>query len=162
MARGFAIGSFAVALGIAICALPQLARASATYPALIQAQLGLNYAPDCTICHRDDNGGIGTVIQPFGLALMSFGLRAEAPAALTSALDQAKADGLDSGGDGVPDIEELEADMNPNAGGGGRPAPQYGCALGQAGAPHRDGGAAAAFLFLAWVASWTCRRLRSQ
>ncbi len=127
---------------------PALTRASPNYPALIQQQLGLNYAPPCTICHRDDNGGSGTVVQPFGRALMSFGLVAENPASLTAALEAAAAENLDSGGDGLPDIDELEADMNPNAGGNGRPTPGYGCAL-LAGADASERGGAAIVLLMA-------------
>jgi hypothetical protein len=161
MARALVI-VVALGFGAAIGAVPRPARASMPYPGLIQTQLALNYTPDCTICHRDDNGGIGTVVQPFGRALMMLGLRAEDPASLTSALEEAEAEGLDSGGDGVPDIEELKADMSPNAGGGGRPAPQYGCEAARSTPPAEQGrgGGAATLVVLTAAAAWSRRRLR--
>ncbi len=159
MVRGRGATFVAMGLGAAISAAPQLARASPTYPALIQMQLALNYTPDCTICHRDDGGGIGTVVQPFGRALMALGLVAEDPASLVNALDQAEAEGLDSGGDGVPDIEELKADMNPNAGGAGLPTPRYGCTVARA-APSQPRGGAAPLAVLTLAAASIRRHFR--
>jgi hypothetical protein len=143
----------AVLLGV--CA----AGASPTYPAAIKDDLKtLNAAdmpctPPCTICHRDALGGRGTVIKPFGLAMIENGLVFQDTDALARALAALKASGVDSDGDGVTDIDELSAGHDPNVSG---PAalcvslPRYGC--GASVAPDRPAGAGA-FLFglLAWL-----------
>ncbi len=136
----------ALALSLALGLVARIAGASPIYPALIQQHLNVNYVPPCTICHRDNNGGIGTVAQPFGRALMGLGLHGGSdPASLIGALNRAKAQGLDSGGDGIPDIQELVAGMNPNAGGGGLPQPMYGCAVDRSSPTTKGPNAAAAF-----------------
>jgi hypothetical protein len=140
----------ALALSVALGLVAPVASASPTYPALIQQQLNLNYVPACTICHRDNNGGIGTVVTPFGRALMGLGLHGGSdPASLQNALNRAKAEGLDSGGDGIPDIQELVAGMDPSAGGGGLPQPMYGCAVARSPAPTNGISTAVAFGALA-------------
>jgi hypothetical protein len=123
------------ALGATLAAAP--AWASPIYPATIQAQLGLAQAPDCTLCHRDDAGGDGTVIRPFGRTMMShFGLTGGSNiAALKAAIEGDDAEHIDSDGDGVPDIDELRAGTNPNVGLSGVEAapdvalPETGCAF---------------------------------
>jgi hypothetical protein len=149
----------ALALSLALDLVARTAGASPIYPALIQQQLSLNYLPPCTICHRDNNGGIGTVVQPFGRALMGLGLHGGSdPASLIGALNRAKAQGLDSGGDGIPDIQELVAGMDPNAGGGGLPQPMYGCAVDRSPPPEKDTAAAAAlFVLVVVVRRWGTR-----
>lgn len=109
--------------------------ASPTYPPTIQAQLGLTAAPDCILCHRDDAGGVGTVIRPFGRTMIDhFGLTGGSNiVALKAALEGDDAEHLDSDGDGVPDIEELRAGTDPNVGASGVeaasdvPLPETGC-----------------------------------
>ena len=149
----------ALALSLAFGLVPGIADASPTYPALIQQQLKLNYIPPCTICHRDNSGGIGTVVKPFGRALMGLGLHGGSdPASLIGALNRAKEEGLDSGGDGIPDIQELVAGMDPNAGGGGLPQPMYGCAVDRSSRPSKRASAAAALaVFALFVRRWTKR-----
>jgi len=140
----------ALALIVALGLVAPLSSASPSYPALIQQQLNLNSVPPCTICHRDNNGGIGTVVTPFGRALMGLGLRGGSdPASLANALNRAKAEGLDSGGDGIPDIQELMAGKDPSAGGGGLPQPMYGCAVARCPAPPNGISSAVAFSALA-------------
>jgi hypothetical protein len=132
------------------------ARGSMIYQNLIQQHLGLTCAPACTICHDSPNGGFGTVHTPFGQALMmDFGLVASSPAALQRALDQDKAQHLDSDHDGDTDIEALIACRDPNqpdpgdAGSAAMPSmrnantdpiPEYGCAMGRA--PRWEDGSA--------------------
>jgi hypothetical protein len=68
----------------------------------------LDVAPACTLCHRDNLGGLGTVEKPFGLTAMYRGLNGtNGSSVLPGLLDDMEADGVDSDGDGVGDIEEL-------------------------------------------------------
>src|SRR4051794_36315652 len=65
------------ALVVATLLAGGLTRASSTYPAEIRAHLGLNYTPDCTLCHSTPSGGFGTVTTPFGVSMRSRGLVAQ-------------------------------------------------------------------------------------
>lgn len=127
----FSLGIVAVA---ALSSAPALA--SLSFPPVIQSELGLVKAPDCTLCHRTDAGGFGTVTRPFGRTMMSqLGLTAANTAALRSALSGADAAKFDSDDDGVSDIDELRMGTDPNVGTSGVeaapevPLPQTGCAL---------------------------------
>jgi len=112
------------------------ARASANYPANISTDLALAAPPSCTLCHRTEVGGSGTVITPFGRTLVNhFQLSSGNVVALRAALAGDDAEHLDSDGDGIPDIDELKAGMDPNVGMNGEappldvPLPETGCAL---------------------------------
>ena len=128
-----------------------VAAASPSYPVLIQQDLGgTTCAPACTVCHRDNNGGTGTVVTPFGRNMMGLGVVAESPASLKRALTSEEQAGTDSNGDGVTDIAALMACQDPNVfeavdggvvGEGGPtgnpnqftdPTPEYGCSVGRA------------------------------
>ncbi len=116
--------------------LTSTAAASPPYPVTIQLYAKLAKAPDCVLCHRDDNGGAGTVVRPFGRTLMHLGATgANNIGALNAALKTDEADHLDSDGDGATDIQELRAGTNPNIGSSGQeatpdfPLPETGCAL---------------------------------
>ncbi len=119
------------------CLLSAPAFGSPTYPPTIQSDLQLAQMPDCTLCHRDDLGGAGTVIRPFGRTLMDrFQLTGNNNVALLkAALAGDDAQNLDSDGDGVTDIDELRMETNPNVGlsgveaGPDVPLPETGCAL---------------------------------
>jgi MYXO-CTERM domain-containing protein len=148
------------------CLLARSAFASPTYPAIIQSELQLMQAPDCTLCHRDDLGGAGTVIRPFGRTLMGhFQLTGgNNIAALKAALAGDEAQHSDSDGDGVGDIDELLMNTNPNVGVSGVetapdvPLPETGCALAH-GAPS---GGAAWGLTLAALSLFFARRRHSR
>lgn len=128
-----------VALSCALfgSALSVPALASPAYPPFIQAQLGLAQAPPCTLCHRDDAGGAGTVVRPFGRTMIGhFQLSGGSnTAALSAALAGDDGEHLDSDNDGIPDIDELRAGSDPNVGVSGVeatpdvPLPETGCAL---------------------------------
>lgn len=126
------------------------ARASDVFPHQIATTLGLAADPPCTICHRDLNGGTGTVVKPFGKTMQGFGLRAGDVASLVSALQESERTHADSDGDGVSDIDELKRGKDPNdpddepvlSQDGGAdaapiivttpiiPEPEYGCSVG--------------------------------
>jgi len=98
--------------------IPGSAHASATFPPAIQKYFTppLPAEPGCTLCHRDDNGGKGTIATPFGLALLNnYVVKGnDNTAALVAALAAMKADQWDSDGDGDPDVDELANGTDPN------------------------------------------------
>lgn len=110
--------------------------ASGGYPSEVASYLGVPCTPQCTICHATNDGGDGTVIQDFGVALLDRGLTGGSNyTALHTALDQLAADGVDSNGDGTPDVDQLASGADPNT---GTPfcdvqTPVYGCSTTGAG-----------------------------
>jgi hypothetical protein len=118
-----------LALASAVALVARASHASQDYPSVIADKLMVP-APDCTLCHRDNNGGTGTVVTQFGLSMMAFGAMGKNPASLEQALDADSASGCDSDGDGLPDIPELMAGTDPSDGPGGTcgaPGPKHGC-----------------------------------
>jgi hypothetical protein len=136
------IGVSAAALG-ATLAFGSPAAASQTYPGAIQSARNMPCQPQCTICHTDLNGGIGTVTKPFGIAMMqNAGLRSLSPDTIPGALttletgtlctfspsQPPKMGACDSDGDGVGDVDQLEEGRDPNTGLDlCDTAPRYGC-----------------------------------
>jgi hypothetical protein len=147
-----------------------VARASMVYPPTIASHLGIACVPLCTICHRDLNGGLGTVNKRFGMNLQAlYGLTYGNPALLISALDQAAAMHLDSDGDGDTDIDQLKNCRDPNqpsVGDGGVssgatgavPPLEFGCAIGRA--PGGAAGAVAGLLCMGGILPALRRRYR--
>src|SRR6478609_2423287 len=113
-------------LSIALFLLSSQARtafSSTPFPPTIQAELGLKAAPACTLCHRSDVGGFGTVVTPFGRTMMNrLGVSAANIGSLKAGLAADEAQQLDSDGDGASDIDELQADMDPNVAASGEVA----------------------------------------
>jgi MYXO-CTERM domain-containing protein len=102
---------------VLISLLLATAWASPTYPAKVSEDLGTPCVPQCTICHADNGGGSGTVVQDFGVAMMAAGLTGGSQYdLLQTALDTLDSDGTDSDGDGAPDIDALVAGVDPNTG----------------------------------------------
>ncbi len=113
---------------------PSLARATEEFPPVITGELGLDYLPDCGLCHVKGNTGSGTAKTPFALAMKERGLQPEDAVSVRSALMDLDKDGVDSDGDGSTDIEELMAGTNPNSPSDGATVrigddPQYGCSV---------------------------------
>lgn len=125
------------------------ATASPPFPGGIESDLQLSYSPQCAICHAGGVTGYGTVHMPFGTAMRERGLVPEDLSSLATALERMKADGVDSNGNGVPDVDELKAGADPNAGapGAGDP-PQYGCSAAAPAGPIARGAAALLFFIM--------------
>jgi len=164
MSRASLRGLFSLLVcGGSLTGLGAPAQASITYPPAIQSELMLAKAPECTLCHRNDLGGAGTVVRPFGRTLVTqFGLVGGANSgALRAALSASDAAGFDSDGDGTSDIDELRMDTDPNVGASGVetapdvPLPQTGCALGA-----RSAQRGSLFLPLLFAAAGAIYRLR--
>jgi hypothetical protein len=120
---------FAAALA-ALSFAPRAASASPGYPGLIDEDLKLTYdlgTTHCTFCHATNSGGVGTVVQPFGVAMKAAGLTMENPPSLQNALTTMGDGGTDSDCDGTPDVQQIEEGRDPNTGvyvdGSGRTAP---------------------------------------
>jgi hypothetical protein len=107
--------------------LPATAAAMPSFPGQIQQHLGLSYTPGCILCHGSNQGG-GPVSQPFGQAMLAAGLTSAGGDSLNAALDKLAADGTDSNGDGIADIEGLKGGTAPTA---NKPPVEYGCGGGQ-------------------------------
>ena len=103
-----------VAALISVSSVTGASSASPDYPGLIQRDLSMPCAPPCTVCHRDNRGGLGSVAQPFGRAMMAAGLRFFAPQTIDPALTELEAQHTDSDGDGQGDVLELSAGRDPN------------------------------------------------
>jgi len=109
--------------------------ATPNFPAAMQRDLGLQAPPRCSVCHATESGGAGTVVQPFGVYLLSRGLRAYDESSLRNALLAAAGEAHTSNGDGVLDADALKQGLNPNAPKGtegGSLTPAYGCSSGGA------------------------------
>ena len=120
----------AVVVATLLMLMGSTAAASPTYPEKLKETLGMPCTPQCIVCHRTNEGGEGTVITPFGDAMLFEGnLGPKQPDALPDALNAVEAAGIDSDGDGVGDVEELRQGNDPN-----NPeqavqcsGPEYGC-----------------------------------
>ena len=115
------------------------AAAQPNFPELLAKALAMPCTPQCTVCHRDNNGGFGTLRKTvqgssgFGVNLTQFGLAVGDPGSVASSAQAADEAGQDSDGDGTPDVTELRAGDDPNdatAGATvcGAQGPEYGCA----------------------------------
>jgi hypothetical protein len=157
------IGGFIGAAGMLLGA--RTALASANYPSAVQAHLALSSQPSCALCHLNGTTGIGTVNTPFGVSMRARGLVFQNVASLNTALDALAAEGTDSDGDGVGDIQELKNGTDPNVAGGSGGStltPKYGCGGGDLTQPMNPAsvGGAVSFFALA-LAAVVNRRRRS-
>lgn len=105
-----------IAFPVALILCSGTARGTETYPDFVRGELDLPATPECTLCHLTNDGQENTVRRPFGLQVLSHGgTGGGSRGSLRSALRAMEADGSDSDGDGLPDIEELRAGGDPNA-----------------------------------------------
>lgn len=99
------------------------------------------YTPPCRLCHLRGSTGPGTAQTPFALSMKARGLVKSDAASLTRALDAMVRDQVDSDGDGIPDIREIEDDTDPNTPANvslsGEPGPNAGCGGSQKGTGGR-------------------------
>ena len=146
-----------VLLGVLLSCIP--CHAHNTYPQQLADELNMPCVPQCTICHRDNLGGFSTVVEPFGIAMQKVGLTFFPPT-LEPAVKQLEASGVDSDGDGVPDIVELSAGQDPNGNVDlcAIKSPQYGCGAHIATPPSADHSGAIAALFIASVLGASAHR----
>ncbi len=137
--------SAVVALFAVLCA--PSANANPAFPAELQTILHMPCVPQCTVCHRDNLGGLGTLKfitnkagmtmqNGFGRNLQSKGMVLDGndPNSLAPAIMIAMMTPFDSDGDGTTDFVELmngddPNDFNPGARvcGGAAAGPEYGC-----------------------------------
>ena len=114
-------------LALSLVLLPVTsADASNGFPDAIRTTLQLPDGPACTLCHNGDEGGLDTVITPFGVTMLRLGVVATNVSSLNAALLTAEAEGSDSDFDGTSDIEELRLGLDPNDG-VDLPTPRTGC-----------------------------------
>jgi len=112
---------------VGVLLAPTRAWATSGFPSDIATDLNAPSVPSCALCHATAAGG-GPVTQPFGQSMVARGLRAGNPGSLSTALQALEAEGTDSDGDGLGDIEELRMGLDPNFGGdAGSAAPEFGC-----------------------------------
>ncbi len=144
----------AYGVAAALMVYGQTSHAHSTFPTLIQSDLNMPCTPSCTICHKDNLGGFGTVTEPFGKAMQADGLFF-VEASLSPALDKLEQAGTDSDGDGIGDIVELRAGQDPNGSldlcSQAALAARYGCGAHIAPSPNKDSGALLAALLTSLV-----------
>jgi hypothetical protein len=123
--RGFPFrGALRGALGVALGAIAGYgsvvpAAASENYPSVLDAQ-GMTMCPNaltrCLICHDSAAGGEQTANRPFAVTMKDYGLEGKSPRKLITALARLREEDVDqdSDADGMTDLEELAACMNPS------------------------------------------------
>jgi hypothetical protein len=128
----------ALLLPLALLFVAQKVEASPDFPAEVRRLVALDCTPQCTLCHRTNAGGWTTLVSGgFAEALRDVppideALMGQQPSSIARAFDYARESGLDVNGNGVPDIEELEAGIYPDSGepicgAGAASGPTYGC-----------------------------------
>jgi MYXO-CTERM domain-containing protein len=137
-------------------ALAGHALASPSYPEALDKAAAMPCIPPCTVCHADMNGGFGTATKPFAQAMQAHGLTAADPSLIRPAVVGLFQDGVDSDGDGLTDVSELDNGTDPNLPGDvSICGPEYGCAVVDGGDAPDTG---APLLVLLGVVAFSLRR----
>jgi len=110
----------AILIAVALLATPD-------FPDAIARDLQLQAAPQCTIFHSSDGGGAGTVVKPFGVYLVSRGLRPFDQDSLRNALLAAAGEHHSTNGSGITDVDALKAGADPNPASADALSPAFGC-----------------------------------
>jgi hypothetical protein len=144
------------AIALANFGFSSVAQAKSEFPNEIRSDpdLRVSYLVPCSVCHIKDNTGSSTPITPFARALRARGLSGSNGSVRTS-LAQLGADGVDSDGDGVTDIAELNAGTDPNSSANASliddQEPGYGCGGSPPTGKGNGGPASGSALVLAWL-----------
>jgi hypothetical protein len=141
-------------IALATWGVSSVAHAEQDFPNQVQRELGLSYQIPCSVCHIKGNVAKSTPLTPFALSLRARGLMDSR--SLTTSLAQLETDGVDSDGDGTPDVPELKAGTDPNSSANANiiadPEPGYGCGgsppTGKNGAQALGSALALSWLFL--------------
>jgi hypothetical protein len=159
--------------GVAAGSLSLVTTTAGAHPLIreeVRLQLAMKVVPPCGICHEHGNTGRGSVHTPFGLSMRMHGLDVtkatddgERSDNVFNTIAKMKADHVDSDGDGIEDITELENGTNPNVPGAvplvDDPAAGCQCALaGRSPAHDASFGRCAALAGLAVVGVISVRR----
>lgn len=141
-------------IALFVCA-PSLAHATPELRDALRDELMLPSRPECSVCHLGDVTTYDSVRTPFGLALRARGVTAEDGAALRRALGILAEEQIDSDGDGVDDVAELQSGTDPNLAPDRVDVPvQFGC-----GVARGSGGVAVITVLTTLVAFLIARRL---
>ena len=101
---------------LAAALVPERAHATPNFPPTIVGHLGASRTPACRVCHLNGLTGLSTVNTPFGINLRARGVVAYDEGSLVAALDQLRAERVDSsGGRGTSDVDVLKAGGDPNS-----------------------------------------------
>jgi hypothetical protein len=114
--------TLAMTLVMASLSLGRTAAASSDFPGIVAAEWKISgrlagaSTQGCTLCHKSDDGGLGSINRPFGKTMHTrLGVIGGEPDTLRRALDNDKKSALDSDGDGISDYQELAVDhTDPN------------------------------------------------
>jgi len=128
------------AFALANFSFTRTASATGRFPGVIYRDLYSSYTvvpyqPPCSLCHVRGSTGPGTAQTPFALSMKAHGLIAGDNATVIQALNGLTTDKVDSDNDGIPDVQEIEDDTDPNSPAdvslSGEPGPNAGCGGGQ-------------------------------
>lgn len=146
----------AIAVTLTALSSAKSALALPEFPEKLQEATNAPCIPQCNICHRDDNGGGGTIDKPFVKSLREYG---ELEHDMKGAVDALAQAGVDSDGDGTPDVTEIKNGDDPNSSLDAKLCfPDGGCGARVEPAGTLDGYAGAAALFTALVLGRSFRR----
>lgn len=150
--------SIALVLALGSLSWARVSAARPSFPEKLQDATGAPCPPQCNICHRDNGAGEGTLDKPFFKSLSSYGEVEEDMRAAVEAMKQA---GVDSDGDGTPDIDEIAAGDDPNSSLDAKICfPDGGCGARVAPRGPLDPQATAAALLAVVALGWLARRRR--